>query len=77
VTDTRHAVLELLLDHHPGLLSTDEVIGELTAGSGAFTDRDQIEVAVRDLAGAGLVNRVDRFVFASHAAASFRELETT
>jgi hypothetical protein len=64
-----------LLEHHPGLLSTDEVIRELTAASEAFADRDGIAVALRDLVAAGLAHRLGGFVFASHAAASFRRLE--
>jgi hypothetical protein len=47
LSDARHAVLELLLDHHPALLSVDELVCEITAGSGSFEERDRIEVAVR------------------------------
>jgi Fe2+ or Zn2+ uptake regulation protein len=75
VTDARQAVLELLLDHHPGLLSTDEVIREMTAGAESLAEREQIEVALRELVEAGLVHRLGAFVFASHASASFRQLE--
>ena len=75
MTDARHAALELLLDHHPALLSTEEVIREMTAGAETFAERDRIEVALRELVEAGLANRAGVFVFASHAAACFRELE--
>jgi Fe2+ or Zn2+ uptake regulation protein len=54
VTDGRHAVLELLLDHHPGLLSVEEVIREMTTGADTFADRDPVEVAIRELVEAGL-----------------------
>jgi hypothetical protein len=76
VTDARHAVLELLLHHHPGVLSTEELIREMTAASADFAERDRISVAVRELVAAGLANRIGEFVFASHAAACFRQLET-
>ena len=75
IGDTKHTVLELLLEHHPGLLSTEEVIRELSAGSEAFADRDRVAVALRELLAAGLAHRLGAFVFASHAAASFRRLE--
>jgi len=75
VNDLRHAVLELLLDHHPGLLSIEEVIREMTSGAATFAERDRIDVALRELVEAGLANRAGVFVFASHAAACFRELE--
>jgi Fe2+ or Zn2+ uptake regulation protein len=77
VSDSRLSVLELLLDHHPGLLSIDELIREMTAGAESFAERDAIEVAVRELVEAGLAHRLGSFVFASHAAASFRGLEAT
>jgi hypothetical protein len=76
VTDPRHSVLELLLEHHPGLLSLEEIIRDLTAGSESFAERDRVEVAVRELVEAGLANRLGPFVFASRAAASFRQLES-
>jgi Fe2+ or Zn2+ uptake regulation protein len=75
VTDRRRAVLELLLDHHPGLLSLDKVVREMTAGAESFGERDPIELAVRELVEAGLAHRLGHFVFASHAAASLRALE--
>ena len=75
IGDTKHTVLELLLEHHPGLLSTEEVIREMTAASEAFSDRNRIADALRELVAAGLAHRLGGFVFASHAAASFRRLE--
>ena len=75
MTDARHAVLELLLDHHTGLLSTDEVVREMTAGADTFAERDSIKVALRDLVEAGLAHRLGCFVFASHAAAISRLLQ--
>jgi Fe2+ or Zn2+ uptake regulation protein len=74
VTDARAAVLELLLERHPALLSTEEIIRAMTAGSESFEDRDQVEVALRELVEAGLAHRVGSFAFASHAAANFDRL---
>jgi len=74
VSDPRLAVLELLLDHHPGLLAVDEVIREMTSGAEAFAARDEIEVALRELVEAGLAHRLGAFVFASHAAAGFHQM---
>jgi hypothetical protein len=65
------AILELLLEHHPGLLSIDEIVRAMTGASESFAERDRTEVALRELVAAGLANRLGSFVFASHAAASF------
>ena len=73
MSDARSVVLGVLLDHHPGLLSIDEVVREITADSHSFAKRDGVEVALRELVEAGLAHRLGRFVFASHAAASFHE----
>lgn len=75
MTDQRHAVLELLLDYHPGLLSVEEIIREMTSGADTFADRDPVEVATRELVEAGLAHRLGPFVFASHAAACLRQLK--
>ena len=64
-------MLNVLLDHHPGLLSVDEIVRAMTADDESFAARDRIEVALRELVEAGLAHRLGRFVFASHAAASF------
>jgi hypothetical protein len=77
IGDTTHTVLELLLEHHPALLSVEEVIREMTAGATEFAARDRIEVAVRRLVETGLAHRLGSFVFASHAAVSARALDGT
>jgi hypothetical protein len=46
----------------------------MTAGSESFEDRDQVEVALRELVEAGLAHRVGSFAFAAHAGASFDRL---
>jgi hypothetical protein len=74
VIDVRRAVLELLLDNHPALLSVDEVIRAMTADSDSFAERDRVDVAVQELVAAGRVNRAGSYVFASHAAATVDRL---
>jgi hypothetical protein len=68
------AVLALLLDTHPALLSLDEIVRELTDRPDEFGPRDRVNNAVRDLVAAGLVHRHGAFAFASRAAVRFEEL---
>jgi DNA-binding response OmpR family regulator len=68
------AVLGLLLEHHPGLLSLDEVVRYVAPEPADFAERDAVEVAIRTLAQSGLVYRLERFVFASAAAAHMERL---
>jgi hypothetical protein len=75
VSDPTGSVLDLLLEHHPSLLSVDEVIREMTAGTDEFGARDRIEVGVRRLVETGLAHRLGSFVFASHAAVCSRAFE--
>ena len=75
VSDPTGSVLDLLLEHHPALLSVEEVIREMTAGAEAFGARDRIEVALRRLVETGLAHRLGPFVFASHAAVCCRAPE--
>jgi hypothetical protein len=77
MTGIASALLALLLDHHPALLSIDEVVRALTAGSDSCADRDAIDVALRELVEAGLAHRIGSFAFASHAASRFHQLERT
>ena len=75
MSELAHPVLAHLLEHHPALLSVEEVIRAVTAGSEGFAERDDVEIGLRELVQAGLVHRLGSFVFASYAAASFRQLE--
>ena len=68
-------VLALLLEHHPALLAEQEVVRHLAPEPATFGERDSVAVAIRELTQAGLAHRLDRFVFATAAAAGFRELE--
>lgn len=68
------AVLRQLLALHPGNITMDELVREVTAGAGDFDQRDAVERAVRDLGAAGLVNRSGELVLPSRAARRFDEL---
>lgn len=68
------AVLALLLEHHPALLSIDEVVRYVAPGAADFAERDAVHVAIRALIQAGLAHRLDRFVFAAAPAVYFERL---
>jgi hypothetical protein len=69
------AVLDLLLERHPALLSEEEVVRALAPEPATFADRDAVRLALRELAQAGLAHRLGRFVFATSAAVRFRDVE--
>jgi hypothetical protein len=64
---TATAVLELLLAVHPAQLTLTELAREIAQAEGGATDRE-IEGAVGELLGAGLVHRQGELVLASRAA---------
>jgi hypothetical protein len=70
------AVLGVLLEHHPGLLSLDEVVRHIAPDPADFADRDKVLVAIRELVQRGLAHRLEEFVFASAAAAYFERFES-
>jgi predicted transcriptional regulator len=69
------AVLALLLAEHPARLTLDELALALGGEPGDFSQRDAIERAVRELEGAGLVNRSGVSLAPSRAALRFAALE--
>lgn len=71
---TEAAVLQHLIALHPVQVTLAELIREITSDSAGFAERDAIERAVRDLAGAGLVHRTGGFVVPARAALRFHEL---
>jgi hypothetical protein len=71
---TQQSVLSLLLLAHPGQRSVEEVVREMSDRPDEFSARDDINNAIRDLVGAGLVHRHGPFLFASRAAVRFDEL---
>lgn len=71
---TESAVLQQVLDFHPVQVTFDELVREVGGDSAGFAERDAVERAVRDLAGAGLVHRHHAFVAPTRAALRFSEL---
>lgn len=71
---TESAVLQLVLDLHPVLLTVAEVVREVAGEEAGFAERDSVERAVRDLSGAGLLHRKDGFAIPTRAALRFSEL---
>lgn len=71
---TESAVLQLVLDLHPVLLTVAEVVREVAGEEPGFAERDSVERAVRDLSGAGLLHRKDEFAIPTRAALRFSEL---
>jgi UDP-glucose 4-epimerase len=70
------AVLGVLLDHHPGLLSLEEVVRHIAPDPSDFDDRDNVLVATRALVQRGLAHRLEEFIFASAAAVYFERLKS-
>ena len=68
------AVLRQLLDLHPIRLTLEELLREVSGGSGDFAEHDGIERAVRDLAAVGLLHQGEEFVAPTRAALRFNEL---
>lgn len=73
------AVLRLLLSEHPTLLTEAELARELTGAARSVGARDrpirgEIQMAVRDLVGAGLVHRQGELLLPSRAALRFDRL---
>ena len=69
-----HAVLMLLLDHHPAHLTEEDIVHEIADDPDTFGDRDEVLVAIRGLTRAQLVHRAGKFFFATYPAARFAGL---
>ncbi len=67
-TTLEQALLGLLLVDHAGLWSTTELTRSLIPSSGAGPDATDVEDALEDLYAAGLIHRLDSYVFATRAA---------
>jgi len=74
VSTHERAVLGLLLEHHPALLSIDEIVRYVALDPADFAARDPVHVAIRALVQAGVAHRLDRFVFAAAPAVYFERL---
>ncbi len=71
---TEARVLRGVLEVHPVLLTTAELVRELAGEQAGFSDRDAIERAVRDLGGVGLLHQQGELVLPTRAALHFIEL---
>jgi hypothetical protein len=60
-------ILEKVVDLHPAQLTLDELVRELTDTPADFTSCDRIEIAVQQLARAGLLHRHGLFVLPTRA----------
>lgn len=72
---TEATVLRQVLAVHPVLLTVAELVREVAGEDPGFAERDAIERAVRDLAGAGLLHNHDEFVLPTRAALHFNDLQ--
>jgi hypothetical protein len=68
------AVLQFVLALHPAQISFDDLLRELSGGGEDFAQRDAVERAVRDLSGAGLLQRNGPLLAPTRAALRFDEL---
>jgi hypothetical protein len=68
------AVLQQVLHLHPARVTVAELVREIGGESPGFSERDGIERAVRDLAGAGLLHVEAGFVAPTRATLRFNEL---
>lgn len=73
---TARAILVILLDHYPALLSIEELVSEY---AGLSRDRQTAELMVADglaaLLCSGLIHKLNGFVFASRAAIRAGQLQ--
>ena len=68
-------VLERVVDLHPIQLTVDELVRELTDTPDDFASRDRIQIAVQQLARAGLLHRHGAFVVPTRAVLRLIELD--
>jgi predicted transcriptional regulator len=68
------AVLQHVLALHPAAVTVEELVRELDPDRDSFSQRDAVERAVRDLAGAGLLHRSNSLVLPTLAALRFDQL---
>lgn len=71
---TESTVMRQVLEVHPVLMTTAELVREIAGESPDFAERDAIERAVRDLGGVGLLHQHGEFVLPTRAALHFHEL---
>lgn len=72
------ALIQRVLDLHPTRVTSDELVRDMAGEDADFGARDEIERAIRELTGVGLLHRTDDdFVTPTRAAIHFGELLDT
>jgi len=71
----QRSVLFRVLALYPALLTSGDLVREIGAGTERFGETDDIERAIRDLVGAGLLNRIGEGIAPSGAALVFNALD--
>jgi hypothetical protein len=71
----QRSVLFRVLALYPALLTSGELVREISAGAEGFGEADDIERAIRDLVGAGLLNRFAGTIAPTRAALVFNALD--
>lgn len=66
----QEAVLDVVLDHHPTVLTEAEIVRDFASG-----EADNVERAIRDLVAGGLLRREGESVFPTRAALHFASLQ--
>jgi hypothetical protein len=62
------AVFEVVIDGYPAPMSVEEIIWEVAGDPMSFSERDDVNNAIRDLAKAGVLHRAGNFIFPTRAA---------
>jgi hypothetical protein len=73
---TESAVLAFALKEHPAHLTIPEFSLAMNQDRTSFSDDDEVERAIRELVGAGLLHLAAGFVVPTRAAIYFNSLET-
>lgn len=73
--DLQRVVVEAVVDLHPIQLTLGELVRELTDTPDDFASGDRIEIAVQQLARAGLLHRNGQFVLPTRALLRAIELD--
>jgi hypothetical protein len=69
------ALIQRVLYLHPTRMTADELVRDLTGDDADFAARDEVERAIRELTGSGLLHRAeDGLVTPTRAALHFSEL---